>query len=196
MKPYARLVLFSWLWMAGPSGALAQVPEIGESAAHPTPEIQHLFAAFGGDWDTRETRARTQFFPDGGERRGKSKVRLAAGGAMLVMDGHSDGSAGPLSYHIVIWWDENARLYGYFTCFKDTRSGCQTRGTARWKANTFVNDYEEDVDGKRLKFRDTYEDITPNSYTLNFVWVKEDGSTEPVIVSQALRRGSPSSRAR
>jgi hypothetical protein len=55
---------------------------------------------------------------------------MASGGAMLVMEGHSDGSAGPLSYLIVIWWDKAAQRYGFFTCFKDAESGCQVRGTA------------------------------------------------------------------
>jgi hypothetical protein len=32
-----------------------------------------------------------------------------------------------------------------------------------------------------MKFRDTFQDIKPNSYTLVFVWVKDDGSTQPVI---------------
>jgi hypothetical protein len=73
---------------------------------------------------------RTQFFPNGGERTGRSHVRMAAGGAMLVMEGHSDGAIGPLSYIIVVWWDKDASFYRYFTCFKDTGNGCEVRGTA------------------------------------------------------------------
>jgi hypothetical protein len=46
------------------------------------------------------------------------------------MEGHSDGSAGPLSYIIVIWWDKKANLYHYFACFKDAGSGCEVRGEA------------------------------------------------------------------
>jgi hypothetical protein len=115
-------------------------------------------------------------------------VRLAAGGAMLVMEGHSDGSAGPLSYIIVVWWDKGANLYRYFTCFKDADSGCEVRGTAQWDGDKFVNDYEEVVDGKKMRFRDTFQDITPNSHTLIFAWIKDDGSTQPVIISKAVRR--------
>jgi hypothetical protein len=33
----------------------------------------------------------------------------------------------------------------------------------------FVNDYEEVVAGKKMKFRDTFQDIKPNSHTLVFV---------------------------
>ena len=56
---------------------------------------------------------------------------MAAGGATLVMEGRADGSAGPLSYIIVVWWDKDAKLYGYFTGFKDPGVGCEVRGALR-----------------------------------------------------------------
>jgi hypothetical protein len=134
-----------------PAQLNAQLIEIGEADATPAPEVKRLYEALGGDWDTSEQRERTRFFPNGGERKGKTHVRLGAGGAMLVMEGHSDGSAGPLSYIIVVWWDKTANLYRYFTCFKDQSSGCEMRGTAHWEGNKFVNDYQETVDGEKLK---------------------------------------------
>jgi hypothetical protein len=165
----------------------AQVAEIGEANVQPTPEIKKLFEAFAGDWDTSEKGERTQFFPNRGERKGRSHIRLGTGGAMLVMEGHSDGTAGPLSYIIVVWWDKDANLYPYFTCFKDAGSGCEVRGTAHWDGDKFVNDYEEVVDGKKLRFRDTFQEITANSHTLVFVWIKDDGSIRPVIITKAVR---------
>lgn len=176
------------LVLVSPVALWGQLEAIGEQGVDPAPEIKKLYDDFAGDWDTTEHRERTQFFPNGGERKGRSYVRLAAGGAMLVMEGHSDGSAGPLSYIIVIWWDKDANLYRYFTCFKDTGSGCEVRGTAHWDQDRFVNDYEEVVGGKKMQFRDTFEDITSTSHTLVFAWLKQDGSTEPVIVSKAVRR--------
>jgi hypothetical protein len=191
MKNISTFSLVLLALIVFPAGPAAQVREIGETNVRAAPEIKKLFEAFTGDWDTSEKRERTQFFPNGGERKGRSHVRLAASGAMLVMEGHSDGTAGPLSYIIVVWWDKDANLYRYFTCFKDTDSGCEVRGTAHWDGDKFVNDYEEVVDGKKMKFRDTFQDITPISYTLVFAWVKDDGSTQPVIISKAVRRASP-----
>jgi hypothetical protein len=187
MKVSSTLLLALLALLALPVEFHAQLKEIGEADATPAPEIKHLYDVLGGDWDTSEHRERTRFFPNGGERRGKSHVRLGAGGAMLVMEGHSDGSAGPLSYIIVVWWDKTANLYRYFTCFKDQSSGCEVRGTAHWEGNKFVNDYDETVDGEKLKFRDTFEEITPNSYTLVFAWVRDNGLTEPVIISKSVR---------
>lgn len=166
----------------------AQVKEIGEANVKPVPEIKKLFDALAGEWDTTEKRERTGFFPNGGARTGKVQTRLAAGGAMLVIEGHSDGSAGPLSYLIVVWWDRTASRYRYFICFKGEAGGCEVRGTAHWEGNNFVNDYEEIVDGKALKFRDTFRDISANSYNLIFAWIKDDGSAETVITTHAVRR--------
>jgi hypothetical protein len=185
-----NICMFFLAWLIAFPALSAQVKEIGEADIQPTPEIKRLLEAVGGDWDTSEKRERTQFFPNGGERRGRSHVRLAAAGSTLVMEGHSDGSAGPLSYIIVVWWDKDADHYGFFTCFKDSGSGCKVRGSAKWDGDKFVNDYEEVVDGKTMKFRDTFEDITPNSHSLVFAWVKDDGSTEPVIITKSVRRST------
>jgi len=96
MKNVAVLFLVWQVLIISSAGFGTQIKEIGEGNARPAPEIKRLFEALGGDWDTTETFERTQFFPNGGERKGGLHVRLAADGAMLVMEGHSDGSAGPL----------------------------------------------------------------------------------------------------
>ena len=32
-------------------------------------------------------------------------------------------------------------------------AGCELRGTAHWEGDTFVNDYEEEINGKRTKMQ-------------------------------------------
>jgi hypothetical protein len=188
MRRLSTLVVTLLMLLALPGKFDAQVRDSEEKSVQPTPEMKKLYVALGGDWDTSETRERTWLFPNGGERKGRSHVRLGAGGATLVMEGDSDGSAGPLSYIIVVWWDPTASIYRYFTCFRGAGSTCEVRGTAHWEEDKFVNDYEEIIKGKKMKFKDTFEGITPNSYRLVFAWVKDDGSTVPVIVSKNARR--------
>jgi hypothetical protein len=91
----------------------------------------------------------------------------------------------------VVCWDQDASLYGFLTCFKDTGSGCEVRGAADWDEDKFVNHYEEVVDAKKLRFRDTFQDITATSHALVFAWIKDDGSMEPVIIRKAVRRSKP-----
>jgi hypothetical protein len=93
--------------------------------------MERLAKAFVGDWDTTESMERSQYFPSGGGRHGTSRWRLGAGGTTLIGEGNSDGSVGPLSYLITIWWDKKTNVYYFFTCFKDTAAlvGCVARPT-------------------------------------------------------------------
>jgi hypothetical protein len=135
----------------------------GKTAETASPEMERLAKLFVGDWDTAEAMERSEFFPSGGGRKGISHWRLGVGGTTLIGDGFSDGSVGPLDHLILIWWDKKAKVYGYFVCFKDTGSSCLERGTAHWEGDNFVNDYEEIEHGKKVKWRDSFIDLTPTS---------------------------------
>jgi len=154
-----------------------------------TREMQRLADAFVGDWDTTESMERSEYFPNGGERHGRSRWRLAAEGTLLVGEGQSNGSAGPLSYLITIWWDAPAQSYGYFTCFKDAEgSSCRVRGSARWVGDDFVNDYEEIEQGAAVKWRDTFVKITRDAHTLVAARDSGRGTMRTLITSHSKRR--------
>lgn len=153
-----------------------------------SPEMQRLADALAGDWKTTETMVRSEFFPNGGSRHGFSHVQLVAGGTTLLEDVHSNGSAGPLDGLLAIWWDKNARVYRFFTCFNDPANPCEVRGTAHWKGKTFVNDYEEMVNGKMTKGRDTFYDITPNSHSLVAAIDTGNGVMKTLITTHSVRR--------
>jgi hypothetical protein len=59
---------------------------------------------------------------------------LVGGGTALVSEGHSlGGVGGDLRWFIIIWWDAQAKLYRFLTCFKTPADGgCELRGTAHW----------------------------------------------------------------
>ena len=153
-----------------------------------SPEMDRLAKALSGEWNTTEKMERGRFFPNGGSRRGQTHVYLAAGGTTLVDEVHSDGSAGKLDGLVVIWWDKPAHLYRFFTCFNDPDRPCKQRGTAHWDGDVFVNDYEEMVGGKMTKMRDSFFNITPNSYTL--VAAIDDGNStfKMLITTTSVRR--------
>ena len=44
--------------------------------------------------------------------------------------------------------------------------GCQLRGTAKWEGKELVNSWEEKVDGKTARFKDSFVDISPSSFRL------------------------------
>jgi hypothetical protein len=160
--------------------------EPAESAAGP--EMARLAKALAGDWNTTESMVKGQFFPNGGSRHGRSQIRLVAGGTSLFAEFHSDGSAGKLDGLYVVWWDKPANIYGLFVCFNDSKSPCKLRGTAHWEGDTFVNDYEEMVDGKMTKCRDSFIHITPNSHSLIAAVDAGDGTMKTLITTTSTRR--------
>ena len=166
----------------------------GERSASPAepdvpPEMVRLAHAMVGHWKNVETMERSRFFPSGGERTGLSTCRLATAGTNLVCEGDSDGSAGPLHHLIVIWWDVDARLYRFFTCFREGKeSHCKVRGTAHWEGEDFVNDYAEEVDGKPVKMRDSFLHITHDSHLLVAAMEDSPGHFKTMITTRSTRR--------
>jgi hypothetical protein len=164
------------------------VAQSAESAA--TPEMGRLAKVLSEDWNTVEIVQHGKTVPDGAGRRGTAHVRLAGGGTTLVSEGHSVGTVGgELQWFITIWWDANAKSYRFLTCFRTpTDAGCELRGTARWDGDTFVNDYEEVINGKRTKMQDIWTDITPNSHTLTESHDIGNGVMKPYVVSHNTRQ--------
>jgi hypothetical protein len=145
-----------WVLIGG-----AMVAEVAQAQA---PEMARLAKVLAGDWRAVEVVQDAKPVPEGQGRRGTTHVRLAAGGTVLVDEGHTVGSVGgELNWFTAIWWDAASRRYRWFTCFKASdANGCQLRGTGHWAGDTFVNDYDE----AGTKARDVWSDITPNSFTL------------------------------
>jgi hypothetical protein len=83
-----------------PSPPGAQHPATSPAAGAANAEMARLARALVGDWNTTEHMERSEFFPNGGERRGRAHIYLAAGGTTLVNEVHSDGSAGKWTD----WW--------------------------------------------------------------------------------------------
>jgi hypothetical protein len=72
------------------------------------------FRTLEGDWNTVEIVQHGKAVPEGAGRRGTVHVRLTGGGTALVSEGHSVGTVGgDLRWFITIWWDPNAKSYGF-----------------------------------------------------------------------------------
>src|SRR5882724_8240090 len=177
-------------WLVSLLVSFATLPALAQTASieASSPEMERLAKAFVGDWSNIESMERSELFPTGGGRRGVSHWRLAVGGTTLVGEGSSDGSAGPLTYMITIWWDKTASAYYFFTCFKDRSSACKVRGTAHWEGNNFVNDNVEITHGKQIRWRDSFVQITSTSYTLVAARDNGDSIMTALITTKATRR--------
>ncbi len=187
-----NVCLVSCLFMSALIPSLTGAQESGKSTQPAeTPanhEMGRLAKALAGEWNTSENMVKSQFFPNGGSRHGRSQIRLVADGTSLFAEFHSNGSAGKLDGLYVIWWDKTANIYRFFVCFNDSKSPRKLRGTAHWERDTFVNDYEEIVDGKMTKWRDSFDHITPNSHSLVAAMDAGDGNMKTLITTTSTRR--------
>jgi hypothetical protein len=138
------------------------------SAAESTASLamKRLFQAFVGYWRVEEAFAQSAFFPKGGSRTGSAHFTIGTTGTSLIEDYHSNGSAGKLDFLMVVWWDSEIQRYRVFTCSNDSQNAGKLRGTAHWERGTFVNDYEEVVNGKLRKFQDRFSELASQSFTL------------------------------
>jgi hypothetical protein len=158
--------------------------------------MNKLFRTFVGDWAVVETFQQNEFFPKGGERKGTARFSVGTGGTSLIEDYHSDGSAGKLDFLMVIWWNAPERVYQVFTCSNGSDNAGELRGSAHWEGGTFINDYEEKVRGKELKFQDRFSELTSGSFTL-VAGINRRGKTfEPLITTTYWRKANSSPRAR
>jgi hypothetical protein len=84
--------------------------------------------------------------------------------------------------------DQKAQLYRFFSCFNDANEVCIDRGTAHWEGEAFVNDYDVEVDGKRIPGRDTFT-FTPKTHTLVAAMQTEgSGKMTTLITTRATRQ--------
>jgi hypothetical protein len=67
-------------------------------------------------------------------------------------------------------------------------SGCEVRGTARWDGDTFVNEYQAVIDGRKVRARDVWTNVTANSFTLTEAIDTGNGTWKPYVVSEDTRR--------
>ena len=156
----AALIVLRGVWHSPQPDATP--PRSASSDLRPGPEMRRLLDAFVGHWRVKES------FEVSTSRQGKTRQGTAtfrAGpGYSLIEDYKSTGSAGTLHFLGLLWWDESAHIYRLLTCANN--DGCQLRGTTKWEGKELVNSWEENVDGKTARFKDSFVHISRSSFRL------------------------------
>lgn len=150
--------------------------------------MARLARAFLGAWNTSESFARSDLSPNGGERAGTARFHLATGGTTLVEDYHSNGSAGKLDFMVIIWWNQEAGSYEFFTCGNGGKNPCRLRGTAHWDGDSFVNEYEETMREGKKQWTDSFSQITSQSFTLVAAMETSGKKMQPMITTKYRKR--------
>jgi hypothetical protein len=150
------------LWGQSRKASDHRAKDHANPALAPSPEMKKLLQAFTGDWNVSEN-FEVSATKQGRMRQGHATFTTGPGFS-LVEEYRSNGSAGELRFLGVLWWDPKSNAYQFFTCANS--EGCSVRGTARWEGNNLVNTWEEETNGKRVRFKDSFTDISQGSFTL------------------------------
>jgi hypothetical protein len=156
------IVLFCAAWAQPQKAGGSDTKGSTESEIRPSPEMARLLNAFVGNWAVKET-FETSTSKQGKTREGTATF-MAGPGFSLIENYESTGSAGELHFLALLWWDPKSQSYSLLTCANN--DGCRLRGTARWEGRNFVNTWDEEIEGKKISFKDSFVDISPLFFTL------------------------------
>jgi hypothetical protein len=134
--------------------------QISSESPRPTPEMERLLKMWAGRWSTVERFEPSDEMPLGKQDKGAETMRPGPGGLSLIGDYESHGA---FFGHLVVTWIPQEHLYKSF--WLDRTQPGVSFSTGRWEGEKLVFTGVDESTGKKLAVRDTYSDITPNSFT-------------------------------
>jgi uncharacterized protein DUF1579 len=123
---------------------------------------------FVGRWHTEEIFEKNEMMPAGGSGRGTATDRLGQGDLYIISNYESiQKPTGKFSGHGVMWYDPNANGYRAIWCDSMAQNGCDDMGAGKWndQHTELVFEGDSEMMGQTFHFRNTYTDLTPNSFT-------------------------------
>jgi hypothetical protein len=162
----------------------------------PGPEIQKLLNSFTGLWETSEKIEPTSKFPEGGTGRGQAFFRPGPGAYSMIEDYRSQSSQGLYSARSTIWWDAKAKGFRRVWCDSTIPSGCiVSTGAGNWQGPDFVFEDEQQREGKKIKMKETYTSLTPNSFVETLDQSENGRPMKRTITINWAKAGSPTAPA-
>jgi Protein of unknown function (DUF1579) len=175
------------------SRAAATAPAV--PSAKQSAEMKKVIESLAGMWKTTTTVEPGGFMPQGGTATGRADIRSGPAGNALVERFRShEGPFGNFVGQGTIWWDPNASGYRALWCDTLSPSGCDLMGVGQWDGNNLVFKGESQMEGKKMHTRETYSDITPDSFTFTMEMAVE-GSPMQKAMTIKYERATPKSAA-
>ena len=138
-------------------------PEV--PSAKQSEEMKKMTDTFAGQWKTTATIEKSDFFPLAGTATGRSDFRSGPAGNSLVERARSHGAMGLFAGLGLLWWDAKAAAYHGMWCDSLAPDGCDPMGAGQWSGNSLVFTSEADMGQNKLQLRETYSNITTDSFT-------------------------------
>ena len=159
-------------------------------SAKQSEEMKKMTETFAGMWKTTFTIEKSDFFPAAGTATGRSDFRSGPAGNSLIERARSHGAMGLFAGLGVFWWDAKAGAYRGLWCDSLAPDGCDALGTGQWTGNNLVFTSEVDMGQGKLQLRETYSDISTDSFTFTMETGMNGGPMAKMMTGQ-YRREQP-----
>jgi len=138
----------------------AQEPE--QKLTMPGPDVQNFML---GTWSIKVRHPPTPLTPKGDAGEGTEIWRPGPGGRSVIEEYREKNSKGEVEGLGVAWWDKDAKGQRFVWCENDLPSGCYvSKAVARWEGDSLVWKEEQEVDGAKTAYSETFREITPRSF--------------------------------
>ena len=178
-----------------PADKKAAAPAAEQQAMpKPAPEAERLSKSFGGSWTVS---GKTEESPAGPAEtaNGTERCKDGPGHFSVICDANMKFSRmGPFTGHGVMYWDPENKNYTGTWC--DNLGPCAPQGTGNWEGDKLVLNGEMKMNGQTSKMRQTYSDITPNSYTFLMEMSDQSGELKPWMTLKYKRTIGAASAAK
>jgi hypothetical protein len=168
-----------------PSVATPQMQSVKQSE-----EMKKVTDTFAGQWKTMATIEKSSFFPYAGTSTGRSDFRSGPAGNSLIERTRSHGVMGEFAGTGTIWWDAKAAAYRGIWCDSISHDGCDPMGTGQWAGNSLVFTSQMDMGQSKIQVKDTYSDITADSFTFTME-TGMDGAPMTTLMTIQYQRAEP-----
>jgi len=159
--------------------------------AQPAREMEQLAKALSGIWSIAVHTEPNESSPKDGKGRGEEIWRRGPGGRSLIEEYHSTGDEGMVSGLGVLWWDGAGAKFQVTWCDNKTPSGCAVmKGGAKWDGSQLVIEDEQEVQGKKISFREVFSEITEKSFTQNLYQGERGGTAKRLVTITATKMGT------
>jgi hypothetical protein len=181
--------------MAKPMEKKGEGGQMTMPMAKPSAEMEKLSKMLVGTWSTTEKHEPSPWAPKGATGKGTAVFKSGPGGLSLVQDYKSSGTMmGSFSGHGVMWWDAKAGGYQGLWC---DPGGCEVgKGVAKWEGNNLVGTDESEMMGQKMAMKESWTDITPNSFTFVMDGGPPGGEMKRMMTIKYTRAGAAKTEAK
>ena len=131
-----------------------------------SPQIEEMLRAFEGTWSIKEKFAPDADSPNGATGEGQIVWRAGPGRFSVIEEYRSKRESAEVTGLGVFWWDGAAPGYRTIWCDSTNPGGCISfKNVVRWEGPQFVLVEDYEVNGKKVTFKEVFNDIAPGAFT-------------------------------